>query len=283
MNSDTAGSLGGLISLARPLNVLLGILGVLSCGLIAHAGAEQWASVFAAAAAAGLLTAAANTINDVFDVETDRINKPHRAVTSGAVSASRARAAAAVLGVAGLALSTLAGLLPFAIALPSAAMMYVYSSHLKRVPVAGNVAVGLITGLAFPFGCAAAGNIAAGVIPGIFALLYSVGRELVKDAEDVEGDMAAGISTFATREGAAAAAHLAGVFFFVLILLSPLPWLFGVYSDMYLWTIFVGVDAVLLGIMIYLWERSNRERLIFAGIVLKYDMVLGIAAVVLGS
>ena len=284
MNSEQRlTAIHGIISMARPFNVLVGTIGVLSCGLIADTAAADWTAVSIAAAAAGLLNAAANIINDTFDVATDRINKPHRAIVSGRASVAQGRFAAALLGIIGLVLSALVGFVPFAIAAAAVALMYSYSARCKGVPLLGNAVVGLVTGLAFPFGCAAAGDLASGIIPGIFAFLFSMGRELIKDAEDIEGDRAAGIVTFASREGPQSAVHMAGMLLFLVILISPLPWFYGLYSSLYLWTALFGVDAVLLVIMISLWRDSSRPRLARASLLLKADMLVGIAAIALGS
>ena len=77
----------GIIKIIRPSNVLISGLTISVAVLIF--GGEGF-DILRLALMAGivgvLIDAGANVINDFFDVEIDRINKPHRPIPSGLVS-----------------------------------------------------------------------------------------------------------------------------------------------------------------------------------------------------
>ena len=65
----------------------------------------------------------------------------------------------------------------------------------------GNFSVASLTGLTFIYGGISVSNISVAVIPALFALLINFVREIVKDMEDVNGDIQNGIETFPYKFG----------------------------------------------------------------------------------
>ncbi|NMB78519.1 MAG: UbiA family prenyltransferase, partial [Methanomicrobiales archaeon] len=86
-----------------------------------------------------------------------------------------------------------------------------YAAKLKRTPLFGNIAVSYLAGSMFLFGGALAG--VSGLLHGIpFAVMTffaMLARELVKDAEDVDGDRASGAETLPIRYGIRTTVRLA--------------------------------------------------------------------------
>jgi hypothetical protein len=113
-----------------------------------------------------------------------------------------------------------------ALAAAMAALLLVYNRRLKGTPVLGNLAVALLCALAvwfteFPLP-------PRGALPAaLFALLATFARELVKDAEDVAGDRAAGLRTLAVAAGAGTARKLAFATIVALLALLPVPMTMG--------------------------------------------------------
>ena len=142
-------------------------------------------------------TAAGNVINDVFDIEIDRVNRPDRPIPSGAISLRGAKVYTAVLFAGGIALATLTTSLCLLIALINSVILVAYAVWLKRTPVFGNLAVAYLTASIFLFGGAFAGI--EGLIQNIslatITFLATIAREILKDAEDVDGDAAGGART----------------------------------------------------------------------------------------
>ncbi|MCG8458698.1 MAG: UbiA family prenyltransferase [Holophagales bacterium] len=85
------------IKLARPFTLLPPLLGILSGAVCAFGSAHNpdpearltlsvIATVTLGSICASLMNAASNAINQIFDLEIDRINKPHRPLVTGALS-----------------------------------------------------------------------------------------------------------------------------------------------------------------------------------------------------
>jgi geranylgeranylglycerol-phosphate geranylgeranyltransferase len=145
-----------------------------------------------------LVTAGGNVINDYYDSEIDSINRPDRPIPSGKVKKETAYHIAAALFIAGIVLSFFTNPLCAGIAVFNSAVLVLYASHLKRTFMLGNIAVSYLSASIFLFGGALSG------IDGLFRLvplalitfLAMMSRELLKDAEDVEGDKASGAVTY---------------------------------------------------------------------------------------
>lgn len=160
---------------------------------------------FIFAAAAGYI------INDYYDVEIDRINKPQRVIIGNTVSSSQAlriywlfNALAIILGFWS---SYKAGAYLFGFLFVFyVGALWLYSYKLKSTFLYGNILVAVCLALVPLAGIyiqsdslALSDNIDAGHYYALgisfFAFLVSLIREIVKDMEDMEGDSAAGCKT----------------------------------------------------------------------------------------
>lgn len=267
----------------RPVNAVVAFVGIAAACVIAGAGWSDLGRIATAAAAGMLLGSAGNIINDVYDQAIDRINKPRRAVAAGIVSPRAAVIWAVVCAVAGLTLSIPLGSTALLIAAGSAVLMYLYSASLKRVPLLGNITVGVLTGAAFIFGGVAFGNPAAGIVPALFAFFFNAAREILKDVEDMRGDGAHAVRTFPLIAGESAALTFVSVLLVLVMLGSALPFLLSFYSSLYFWVVFFGVDCVLAYVLFAMWNDRSTGNIARLNLLLKYDMLMGIAAIVLGT
>ncbi len=261
------------LALVRPRNLLLAAAGVavggfLALGRVAFPAALAWAM----ASALGL-GAAGNAANDVFDVEADRINRPLRPLVTGELTR---RAAIVISGVSGgfglFAAWWVSGAL-FVLALLALAVMLVYSPWLKSRGVRGNLAVAVVASLPLVYGAVALGDWRAGLVPFVLAALLHLAREIVKDIEDVAGDLALGRRTlpivWGTEAGFLAAAGSLAVF----VPASLLPWAAGWYGWRY------GVPVALLDAgLLALVARLVRGRLAPGRGAIKAAMVVGLVA-----
>jgi len=267
----------------RPVNAMVTFVGIIVAALIAGAGREHAIVLLQAGTAGMLLGSSGNIINDVFDVEIDKINKPERALAKGMVEKRSAIVWGILCAVTGVTISAVMGVEIFFIALGSMILMYYYSAWLKRIPLLGNLVVGVLTGIAFLYGGYVVGNPAAGIVPALFACCFNFGREILKDVEDIEGDKAGKIKTFPLRFGVEASLTLTTLVFSFLIIGSILPYIFSLYSTAYFVTVTIGVDVVLFGVMYAMWKSPTTQTISRICSILKYDMLVGIAAIYLGS
>jgi geranylgeranylglycerol-phosphate geranylgeranyltransferase len=232
-----------------------------------------------------LLVAAGNADNDVRDIETDRINRPHRPLAAGHIRVGAARAAAAALYAAAVLLAWIGSPFHGALALAMALLLWLYNRFLKGKPLSGNLAVSLLCGLAvyfvelpllidFPWD-------AHDSLPAaLFAFLATFAREVVKDAEDIAGDRAAGHRTFAVSAGADAARKLAFATVALILAFLPFPALFFGYGLAYSLAV-----IALAGPLVFLLLRElSRPNAHFtrAQKLLKGLMLAGMVALVCG-
>jgi len=236
-------SFSGFFAITRPVNSLVsGLAAVL--GYLVATGTLTPTSLILIPIAA-LVTAAGNVINDSCDAEIDAVNRPDRPIPSGAVSRSAARLFAATLFSAGIILSLFTNVLCLAIALFNALLLVVYAARLKSMPLTGNIAVSYLTASVFVFGGALAGT--GGIIANLplaaVTFLATLARELLKDAEDIEGDAAGGARTFPMVAGIRMTGRLALACSALAAIASIIP--FCIWGIRYLAGIAV-VDLVIL-------------------------------------
>lgn len=226
-------SVKGLVRLLRPLNFVLFVAGVALGGILA-AGFEVFrgsnlSEMILAMCSAACIGGAANAINDVYDIEIDRVNRPVRPLPSGEVSESIARALWVVLSFVGIALGLFVSLLHAFIALGVAVLLWLYSFRFKRKLLVGNVVISIVLGLAILYGglVPAVGSLTAVLVGAAFAFLTTFVREIIKDIEDIRGDQEQHARTLPIVLGSGFAARVAlGVLVLTLIAL-PIPTLIG--------------------------------------------------------
>jgi 4-hydroxybenzoate polyprenyltransferase len=161
-----------------------------------------------------LIAAAGYVINNIFDQETDLINKPSDVIVGKSISETAAYNIYVALNITGVAigfyLSNVIMRPGFAtIFILIAATLYFYSTTLKQIMVLGNIAVALvlsfsviIIGVFDIFPATDVGNRAqmASMFSilldyAVFAFIINFIREIVKDIEDVNGDYNQGMKT----------------------------------------------------------------------------------------
>lgn len=160
-----------------------------------------------------LVTGAGNAVNDYFDRDIDKINRPDRPIPRGAVSPKAALVWSLVLFAAGCAISGLVNQICLAIAIFNSLLLYLYARNLKATPLAGNLAVSYLTGSSFVFGGAAFGmrGLEATISIALLAALATMSREIAKDIEDMEGDRKCGAKTLPIIAGEKASGILAAL------------------------------------------------------------------------
>jgi geranylgeranylglycerol-phosphate geranylgeranyltransferase len=193
--------LAGFIAITRPINSFVAGLAAIVAYLIDTGTLlpESLLLFFIVA----LITAAGNTINDFFDAEIDAINRPDRPIPSGAVSRGAARGFAVTLFLAGILVSFFTNPLCIGIAIFNTLLLIAYAAKLKSTPLIGNIVVAYLSASIFLFGGALNGLDGLVRIIPIAAITFfaMLSRELLKDAEDVEGDRAGGADTVPIRIG----------------------------------------------------------------------------------
>lgn len=227
-----------------------------------------------------LVTGAGNTINDYYDIHIDSINRPDRPIPSGRVSERSALYFALLLFAAGIFLTLWINYVCAAIAIFNSFLLVLYARNLKSMPLVGNVSVGYLTGSTFLFGGAVFG------IPGLYALAIlfllatfaTIAREIVKDIEDMEGDLREGAKTLPIIAGEKFAVILASSLGIIGIIASPYPYLTGLLGEGYLYLVVLADAVFVFAILAILRSNPGKSSKWF-----KYAMFLALFAFVAGS
>ena len=241
-----------------------------------------WSGFAWHALAALAIFAGGNVINDVCDVEVDRINAPTRPLPSGEVSTRAAVAWTGLLfgigGGASVVAGWISGYWATGVALWAIGWLIVYSLWLKGRVLVGNVTIAMLAGLLVLYGAhAVGGQWYSGIVGAVFAFGTTFARELVKDLADVEGDRALGLRTLAIVSPMTARA---------LVMLSALTvFAFGggfahLPRSSPLLSIALGVILV-LGVLAMLTRSADRFRA--QAIAWKITMLVGMGALILAS
>lgn len=180
--------------------------------------------IFLGLASAFLVTGAGNTINDYFDYKIDKKNSPDRPIPSGEISRNKALFLSITLFLIGISASIFLNYLCFLLALFNSFLLFFYARNLKGIPLIGNFSVGYLVGSTFLFGALILEKIEVTMILFILATFSTIGREIAKDIEDIEGDKSL-VKTVATEYGINTSSKLATVFSSFAVIISPLPYL----------------------------------------------------------
>jgi geranylgeranylglycerol-phosphate geranylgeranyltransferase len=263
------------------VNALIGFVSVLIGAMVTGTFSPKL-NIILAACTVFAVAGGANAANDLCDEEVDRINKPHRSLASGKISRTRVILISSVLFVAALSGGYFLPFSCFVIIVVSIALLILYSLVLKPTGLPGNIAISLVASLPFIMGGIVAGRILPTVIPTFFAFLYHLGREIVKDAQDEQGDRVIDARTLPILFGKEKALSTSIYIFLSLIVLTILPYLFQIYNLTYLKVIFV-FNGVLLFVILSLHHNPERDNLGKVSLVLKVNMITGILAILLGG
>ncbi|MFA4850851.1 MAG: geranylgeranylglycerol-phosphate geranylgeranyltransferase [Methanoregula sp.] len=237
-------SAAGFFSITRPANAIVsGITAIIAyliaTGTIIPSTVLLLVIVF-------LITAAGNVINDYFDADIDRINRPERPIPSGTVSPIAARGFAVTLFLSGILVAFFTPPLCLAIVLINSFILFLYAAKLKSMPVIGNAAVAYLAASIFLFGGAFAGGNALVLMLPLVAITFlaTMVREILKDAEDVDGDVAGGADTLPIRIGIQSTTRIALGFALAAVVASVVPYLW--------WGMWYLVGIVIVDIIIFI-------------------------------
>lgn len=274
--------IGAYFRLTRPLNMVIGAIGIVLGGHLTgnlHVGSSLWLAIVTAMS----MTGGANAINDYYDYDIDRINKPHRPLPAGLIPRNHARLFAYVLFGVGIITSAIIGFDLLLIAAVSVLLLIGYSRWWKRQPIVGNIVVSLMIAVAFLYGAAAFGNAWAALPPAYMGFLFTWGREIIKDLEDMQADTEGSAYTLPVRFGEISAKILTTVLFIFLVIGLFIPYVINIYNLVYFIVVLVGVSFPIFYIIIRLWQAKSPAEFRFLSQMLKADMLVGLFAVFVGT
>jgi len=247
------------------------------------------------------IAAGGNIINDIFDIQTDRINKPHKVFINSFISKKNAYLLYFLFTFVGIGLGSYAGLtidrwLISLLFTGISALLFLYSAYLKGVPVLGNIVVSalvatsiliLITFEQLPQTPGKQLNLFNSVsliaiyVYGIFAFLINLIREIVKDIEDINGDYNANITTLPIILGRNRVNKMVAILAGITILFTFLcisEYLQG--QTVITVYILVTILLPLLYFIVKVWQADTKREYRMLSFLLKLIMLFGILSTV---
>lgn len=250
-----------------------------------------------------LIAAGGYVINNIFDQNTDTINKPNTVIIGKTISETNAYNLYIGLTVTGVAigfyLSNVIVKPGFAsIFILIAATLYLYATSLKQMMIIGNIIVALllsfsviIIGIFDLFPTIHEGNQQQlGVVFSIlldyalFTFFLNFMREIVKDIEDVDGDYNQGMNTLPIAIGKSRTAK-------IVFGLSIIPILFMLYYinkyllDLVFTTVYLLLFVVgpLFYFAVKIWTAKSKKEFHTLSMLLKWILLFGILSIVVIS
>lgn len=291
------------LKLIRWPNVLMTILTqlVIVYAILNPSGVDlalNWWQLTLLILSTALLTAGGNVINDIQDVEIDKVNKPEKVLVGKVISENNAFTIYAVLTViaviAGFVLSnSLDKPIMATVFVFIAFVLYIYATTLKSMLLLGNLLISILVGLVI-------------MITGVFelypvitpinqgaqqvmlkilfdfaigAFLINLAREWVKDCEDINGDHSGGRNTLAIAIGRIRAARVVSIFLLGVIAL----FVWYIYNYLYqnqialFYFVFI-IIAPLMYVMLRLWSSEKTAQFTLLSMILKIVLFAGICS-----
>ncbi|MGD1043888.1 MAG: geranylgeranylglycerol-phosphate geranylgeranyltransferase [Bacteroidota bacterium] len=279
MNSE---KLKAYFQLSRPVNVIITFVSVPVACWIAGGTISSWLFILLAGMTGALVAAGANAINDAFDIDIDRINRPERPLPRGALTQYDARRMWLIVSITALGINLFLNPSAFLIVVLSIALLYFYSARLKRTVLVGNLIIGLMTGMAFIYGGAMVGRMERAVIPAIFAFLVNLARELLKDVEDMEGDRREHAVTLPIKYGVIPALVLATASLLVLMSATIAVAILALYQPAFLYIVLIA-DCMMCVSIILMWRDYSSTAMRRVSTFLKISMIIGLISIIAGS
>ena len=283
------------IEIARPINCIMGaltvVIGLLNTRLDVPLD-KLIINLILGVLTYFFLAASTNIINDIYDIEIDKINRPGRPIPRGSISLKQAKELFFLYLIIAIVLSLLNTLI-ISLTLINLALIFffgfigwIYAKWGKKSGFIGNI----IVGISYSIGLIYGGYLNSPNIPQyilyFFLTAFSllVAREIIKGCEDIEGDKSQGVKTLAIKIGIKASRTISVIFALLAIIFFVLPIFTNILNKL-LFVVFMVIGLIEVGYTIVLMLISDlrKEDLSKISLLLKIGMLLGLVAFLFAS
>ena len=211
------------LELFRLENGIIGIVGVAVTAFIAVGTSivDYWQYIIFGCITVILFIAGGNGLNDYIDREIDEVSHPERPLPSGRMEPQSALCVSVACLVLSFVSSFVQNVQCIIIVGIAIILMVLYETLLKQRGFIGNITIAVLTGMVFLLGGSIVFHMENCIEVAGMAALVTVGREITKDIEDMEGDE--GRRTLPMIIGKKNAGIVAAVFYISGPILSILP------------------------------------------------------------
>ena len=284
-----------IIEIMRPINGIIGSLTVIIGILNTRTGVPLdilIVNFILGILAYFFIAGAGMIINDIYDIEIDKINRPERPIPSGRISLNQAKwlfIGTYILGVALAIINSLIfslGWLNIFFAAFFGFIGWIYARWGKKSGFPGNIIVSISFSIGLLYGAVLNSSIIPLYIYFFFltAFFLLLAREIVKGCEDIEGDKEEGIKTLAITIGIKKALYISITCQVVAIIFFILPIFTEIINPLlFLITMSFGLIVVIVAVILSLKCKLIREEFGKISLFLKIGAFLGLIAFVFAS
>ncbi|MBY8985112.1 MAG: geranylgeranylglycerol-phosphate geranylgeranyltransferase [Candidatus Lokiarchaeota archaeon] len=282
------------IEILRPINGLMGGLTVIIGILNTRIDIDLFTLVFNIIF--GILTyffisGSSMVINDYYDIEIDKINRPERPIPRGSITLKQAKILWIITILIGTILSIIHSLLfnigylvPIIVVF-MAFIGWLYAAWGKKSGFLGNIIVGVSFSIGLIYGAMLNNSFIPPYIYYFFltSFFLLLSREVIKGCEDVEGDKNEGVRTLAIRIGIKKSTMVSMIFAIIAIVFYILPLFTVINQLLFLISMVFGLAVVLFAVILMLKGNLVNKDFKKVSLLLKIGAFLGLLTFLLAS
>ena len=242
--------------------------------------------------ASAITIASGYIINNFYDSQKDLINRPNKSMLDRLVSQKTKLSVYFVLNFTGALMALLVSWRAFLFFSGYIFLLWFYSHKIKKYAIIGNLMAALLAVLPFfamlfyfynqiSFEEIENHRSHFTIISShaMFLFLLLLIREMIKDLENLKGDLANNYQTIPILYNEAVSKQVITVLIFLTVL--PVYILINIYDVGYMDIYFYGCFITLLFFLLYLWKSNSKEQYLLLHNVLKFLIVSGVFCIVL--
>ncbi|MFW9999363.1 MAG: geranylgeranylglycerol-phosphate geranylgeranyltransferase [Candidatus Hermodarchaeota archaeon] len=283
------------IEILRPINDLMGSLTVIIGILNTRLGIDPLRLILNLIL--GVLTyffiaGSGMIINDYYDIEIDKINRPERPIPRGSITLDQAKILWIMISLIGIVIAILnsilfnIGYLNIILAVFFAFIGWLYAAWGKKSGFFGNIIVSVSFSIGLIYGAVLNNSLIPPYIYYFFltSFFLLLSREVIKGCEDIEGDKSQGVKTLAIQVGVKKSTITSLIFAVLAIIFSILPYFTNILNRLrFLISMAFGLVLTLYTIILMLKRNLVRKDFKRISLLLKIAMFLGLIAFLLAS
>ncbi|MDR1819290.1 MAG: UbiA family prenyltransferase [Methanobrevibacter sp.] len=235
------------ITLTRPFNTFLLMLIVLMTPYIIGNKIDfnhAQFNLFLTTLSFGCISAGSYVLNDYYDINIDKINKPNKSIPMGVISLIEAKRFGTILICLGILISLFINLSIIILLVIYTLILQLYNMKYKK-SIFKNIIIGVACSFSIVLGASVINKFnSIFLIFLIFIIIFTISREIYKDIEDIDGDRSF-TNTIPLHLGTKTAMCISSFLLILIIILSPILYCLGLMNLNYVLIIF-SVDILLL-------------------------------------
>ncbi|MFT6930884.1 MAG: 4-hydroxybenzoate polyprenyltransferase [Sediminicola sp.] len=237
-------------------------------------------NLFVLVAASALVIAGGYIINNFYDAEKDLINKPRKTMLDRLVSQRTKLTTYFVLNFISVFLSSYVSFKAVVFFSAYIFGIWLYSHKLKKLPFVGNIVSAILAITPFFIVFVHYKNFEAQIfVHAIFLFLLILAREMIKDMENMAGDLAQNYRTIPILYGESFSKI--GISILIALTLVPSILLITTYDVGYMYIYFILAIVLLLIFLVLLWKSNSKKHYVWLHNILKLIIIVGVFSILL--